>query len=272
MPRNCRDQSSRGLLRPANELLVAESEDGPIRGREERVAATVHPSLAHIGMECVTIGLNDNPALDHEVDSPDPVETDLWDAPQTEIAYEETRQGLETGFCARVGQAHDNSGPCGVLANQREVGVIHESQVPRAIEGSDCSGHGQATCRLDECIDEVDLTEIRGADQGLPMTDDGSRPLWSVSEMHVEGVVREDPDSENSHQRGTRESPTKTRGALNVGMTTGRGVDATTKAQNRSGGDLPRQGAIGDACTSELPPGNQVVVEKHSECLLSTAS
>jgi hypothetical protein len=190
MPREGRDHGPGDLLRPPDQLLVTESEHRPIHGREQSIPVSILSPLPSVHVELIAVSLDDDPPLDEEIDSSDPVKSGLGCRLQPEISDEQARKGLQTGFCARIGRSGDRTGARGVLTDRLEVCRREQAHVARAVHSRHRRMGRETSGGFEDRIDDVHGPETWGTDERFTMAAGRVGPSGSVLEMHVEFIAR----------------------------------------------------------------------------------
>jgi hypothetical protein len=112
--------------------------------------------------------------FDEEIDSSNAPERKLRYASQSEVADEESGEGLEARLRACVRQGHHRFSPSGRTPDFEQFGFVDETMLACAIDRDDCGTPRKTMDHLTESVDNVHLTDIWHTQQGLAVPDDGS--------------------------------------------------------------------------------------------------
>jgi hypothetical protein len=150
------DQGTSNLVGPARELIESESEHGMPDRCELRVAASIAASGSPVGMERVTVGLDDEGPLDQEVDSPDTGEPHLGSDAQSDIGSDEPGECLQSRLRRWVRLTDETGRSTRCPGHRCEVVGAEEVLMPSTVDRRDGVCPWQASERLGERVDEVD--------------------------------------------------------------------------------------------------------------------
>ncbi|MGL4256087.1 MAG: hypothetical protein ACRCSL_07110 [Microbacterium sp.] len=205
-------------------------------------------------MELRAVALDDQPAVDHEVDPADSMDDDL----DLEVATEGAKHKAHQRFGARLAPGVEE-GPQGLMAagesreHSREVGFVDESEMQRAVESGDRRSGVLALHGLCEGFDPVREERVGRSLRRPPVTDDPVRTLGEPAgadvDLHVERRRREHEDAEVPEQGETVQPAAQRARADHLFVHVGCDISPSAQADERSGGEgtidpIPRKARL----------------------------
>jgi branched-chain amino acid transport system ATP-binding protein len=195
---NARRRSNRRTVRPGSEPLKHADDDpaerrrvgedvrryrtdaGVAEGGQSQVPSAVRHLRFPTAMMGTTVALDNEPALDHEVHSTDPVDPQLALEPQTESTKQESHERLGAGFTLAIDQ-----GPkCAAAARHQpeqfvESVLVDQAQMQSTVERRDRCARRLADHGLQERVEDLHAQRARGrstVQRGPVQSDPRRRP------------------------------------------------------------------------------------------------